>query len=391
MKIKTASLIILIILVSFGIGFFTNQFFTSGNSELISPFVSLQENTSFPLLTYSIPNLRNREYFTSKIKLEKLISEEELYSSYVFSYTTLGKKMTGQINIPDKFTTSPTQKHSAIIMIRGYVPKEIYKTGMGTQSAAGVLANNGYITIEPDFFGFGESDPEPTDTWQARFEKPIIIIELLKSLELNGVPTAVVETKEAPTNLISSNLKIDDLGIWAHSNGGQIALTTLQVLDETIPTTLWAPVTTPFPYSILYFSDELEDEGKEQRKWISMFEEKYNVFDFSVTQHLDLLQGPIQIQHGDADDSALIYWSEEFVKKIELENSRRSEILENYNSVGENASSNELSQITDSAEPSTASAIIDLTFYKYENTDHNMVPNWNKVIARDIQFFNKYL
>ncbi|NCO12408.1 MAG: hypothetical protein COZ34_02885 [Candidatus Pacebacteria bacterium CG_4_10_14_3_um_filter_34_15] len=391
MKIKTASLIILIILVSFGIGFFTNQFFTSGNSELISPFVSLQENTSFPLLTYSIPNLRNREYFTSKIKLEKLISEEELYSSYVFSYTTLGKKMTGQINIPDKFTTSPTQKHSAIIMIRGYVPKEIYKTGMGTQSAAGVLANNGYITIAPDFFGFGESDPEPTDTWQARFEKPIIIIELLKSLELNGVPTAVVETKEAPTNLISSNLKIDDLGIWAHSNGGQIALTTLQVLDETIPTTLWAPVTTPFPYSILYFSDELEDEGKEQRKWISMFEEKYNVFDFSVTQHLDLLQGPIQIQHGDADDSALIYWSEEFVKKIELENSRRSEILENYNSVGENASSNELSQITDSAEPSTASAIIDLTFYKYENTDHNMVPNWNKVIARDIQFFNKYL
>jgi len=391
MKIKTASLIILIILVSFGIGFFTNQFFTSGNSELISPFVSLQENTSFPLLTYSIPNLRNREYFTSKIKLEKLISEEELYSSYVFSYTTLGKKMTGQINIPDKFTTSPTQKHSAIIMIRGYVPKEIYKTGMGTQSAAGVLANNGYITIAPDFFGFGESDPEPTDTWQARFEKPIIIIELLKSLELNGVPTAVVETKEAPTNLISSNLKIDDLGIWAHSNGGQIALTTLQVLDETIPTTLWAPVTTPFPYSILYFSDELEDEGKEQRKWISMFEEKYNVFDFSVTQHLNLLQGPIQIQHGDADDSALIYWSEEFVKKIELENSRRSEILENYNSVGENASSNELSQITDSAEPSTASAIIDLTFYKYENTDHNMVPNWNKVIARDIQFFNKYL
>jgi len=122
-----------------------------------------------------------------------------------------------------------------------------------------------------------------------------------------------------------------------------------------------------------------------------MFEEKYNVFDFSVTQHLNLLQGPIQIQHGDADDSALIYWSEEFVKKIELENSRRSEILENYNSVGENASSNELSQITDSAEPSTASAIIDLTFYKYENTDHNMVPNWNKVIARDIQFFNKYL
>ncbi|MBU0974275.1 hypothetical protein KKD03_01075 [Patescibacteria group bacterium] len=379
MKIKTGLLISLIILVTFVTGFYTNQFFTSRNSELISPFVSLQENTSFPLLTYSIPNLRTKEYIPSKIKLEKLISEEELYASYIFSYTTLGKKMTGQINIPDKITASPIQKHSAIIMIRGYVPEEIYKTGVGTQSASAVFANNGYITIALDFFGFGESDPEPTDTWQARFEKPIIIIELLKSLELNGIPTAIVETKEKPTNL-SSNLKIDNVGIWAHSNGGQIALTTLEILDESIPTTLWAPVTVSFPYSILYFSDELEDEGKEQREWIAMFEEKYDVFDFSLTQHLDLLQGPIQIQHGDADDAALIYWSEEFAKKIEHENSRRTEFQENYDSIA-----------TDSAKTSINNSIIDLTFHKYKNTNHNMVPNWNTVIARDLQFFNKYL
>ncbi len=387
MKIKNVLFIVLIILVTFVAGFFASQFLISGNSELISPFVSLQENISFPLLAYSIPNLQNREYIPSKIKLEKLISEEELYNSYIFSYTTIGKKMTGQINIPDNITLSPIQKHSAIIMIRGYVPEEIYKTGMGTQSAAAVLANNGYITVAPDFFGFGESDPEPSDTWQARFEKPIIIIELLKSLQLNGIPADIAESvppgiaekNNKPKNQ-SSNLKIDSIGIWAHSNGGQIALTTLEVLNKSIPTTLWAPVTAPFPYSILYFSDELEDEGKEQRKWIAMFEEKYDVFDFSLTKHLDLLQGPIQVQHGDADDAALIYWSEEFAKKIELENSRRTEILESIDL-----------EATNSAKSSTGSATIDLTFHKYENTNHNMVPNWNKVIARDIQFFDKFL
>ncbi len=365
MKVKLA--IALTILLSATAGYFGNELISASKVDLVNPFVSTQETDSFPLLTYSISNLRIREYKPSNIVLEKLIAEEELYSSYIFSYTTLGKKMTGQINIPDKITSSPIQKHSAIVMIRGYVPKEIYETGIGTESAASVLANKGYITLSPDFFGYGESDPETTDTWQNRFEKPIAIIELIKSLELIGLP---------------DEIKIDNVGIWAHSNGGQIALTTLEILDQKIPTTLWAPVTAPFPYSVLYFSDELEDEGKEQRKWISLFEEKYDVFDFSLTQHLDLLQGPIQVHHGDADDAALVYWSEEFIKKIELENSRRTEILESYNSISGATSATESGQNLDK---------IDITFYKYENTNHNMVPNWNTVINRDVQFFDKYL
>ncbi|MCB9812988.1 MAG: hypothetical protein H6772_01145 [Pseudomonadales bacterium] len=371
---------LLIVSVSCTTGFFISQYFFSENSELISPFVSLQENISYPLLTYSINNLRTRTYLPSNIKIEKLISKEDKFDSYLFSYITQGKRMTGQLNIPDIITASPLQKHSVIIMIRGYVPEEIYTTGVGTKSAAAELANNGFITIAPDFFGYGESDPEPNDSWQTRFEKPILIIELIKSLEQNGIPRDLSE------NTISNdqNLKVDNIGIWAHSNGGQIALETLEILDQKIPTTLWAPVTAPFPYSVLYFGDELEDEGKEQRKWISMFEEKYDAFDFSLTKHLNFLQGPIQIQHGDADDAALIYWSQEFINKINLENKRREKLSLELESIKNSSSSTKKKSMQNLEE-------IEISLQKYPDTNHNMIPSWNKAIAKDIQFFNKYL
>lgn len=375
-------IIIFFISISAFAGYFTHDFINKGSSELINPFVSQKESASFPLLTYSIPNLKTRNYQSSEIILEKLISKEEKYDSYQFSYQTMDRKMTGQINIPDSITTSPIQKHQAIIMIRGYVPIEIYKTGMGTENAASVLANNGYITVAPDFFGYGESDLEPEDTWQARFEKPIAIVELIKSLEKNGVP-------EDLDNLtaVTENIKIDDIGIWAHSNGGQIALTTLEIIDENIPTSLWAPVTAPFPYSILYFGDELEDEGKEQRKWLSIFEEKYNSFDFSLTQHLNLLNGPIQIQHGNADDAALIYWSKEFVDKVDKENLRRAEALVELKNLDEVKNNATYSGSTDLSSLEK----IELEFFEYDNTNHNMIPNWDKAISRDVSFFNKHL
>ena len=56
------------------------------------------------------------------------------------------------------------------------------------------------------------------------------------------------------------------IGIWGHSNGGQIALTVLEISQKEYPTVLWAPVSKPFPYSILYYTDEAEDRGKALRK-----------------------------------------------------------------------------------------------------------------------------
>lgn len=376
-KITNSLFFVLLSILLFLSGFYFNQYFYNSESDtqLINPFVSSKIENQKPLLEYSIPQLQKKTYNTSQLKLEKVLSEEPTYTSFLFTYTTLGKTMSGQINIPDKVTANPLQNNQVIILLRGYVSKEIYTTGTGTKNAADAFAAAGYITIAPDFFGFGESSPEPEDPWQARFEKPITVIELIKTIEEKGVP---IDTEKQQTiNTIS------DIGIWAHSNGGQIALTTLEILNKSIPTTLWAPVTAPFPYSVLYFSDELEDEGKAQRKWISLFEDEYDVFDFSLTQHLNSLNGPIQIQHGTADDAALIFWSREFIDKVTVENTRRAQLLEisRTDTATQSASKN----LEKKLEP------IEIELIEHQNANHNMQPSWNIAIQNDLRFFDKHL
>lgn len=393
----------------FTAGYYTNNYYSnvSNFGELLNPFVDSGELIRKPLLAYSIPNLQKRNFDTSSVVLEKITAEEEAYTSLLFSYNTLGRKMTGQINIPTNITANPEQKKKVIILLRGYVPKEIYETGVGTKNAAAVFAQKGYITIAPDFFGFGESDPEPEDSWQERFEKPITVIELINSIEKNGIPLNLESERTKNTNDLDT-ITISAIGMWAHSNGGQIALTVLEILRKPIPTTLWAPVTAPFPYSILYFSDELEDEGKEQRKWISLFEKEYDAFDFSLTKHLDSLTGPIQIQHGTADDAALIFWSQEFATKIETENQRRKTILNQqqkpeqqatieYATTSAREATTSAQQESAENQPSTATSaqsVLDPIIFSlitYPNTNHNMVPSWDKAVQKDLQFFEKWL
>lgn len=335
--------------------------FISETGELMIPTI-IQQEKDLPLKKYALQNLSQIAPAPSLITLTDTLQKTPDYTAYLFQMDIRNKTMSGQVTIPTDTTFAPN--HPIIVMLRGYVAPEDYSTGTGTKNAAAAFAKAGYITVAPDFFGYGQSDPEPSDSWLARFEKPVLVADLLASLQTSGIVLSKQQT------LTSSKL-----GIWAHSNGGQIALSTLIGYGFSYPTTLWAPVTAPFPYSVLFFSDELADEGKSQRKWISMFEEDYNSFDFSLTQHLDTLKGPLQLHHGETDDAALIAWSDEFMVKISSENEKREK-------------AQKTAVATNSATPLPP---IEITYHRYPDTDHNMQPSWNTAIARDITFFKTYL
>ncbi len=336
--------------------------------SFFSPLVD--QKKELPLLQYSIPNLARRTFQASPIKLEQIISEQPDYTTYLFSFTTYQQTMTGALNVPKHLTTQAPVNPPIIIMLRGYVPVETYQSGVGTKNAAAVLAKNGYITLAPDFFGFGASAPEPSDSWEARFIKPINVIELIKSVEEYGVPLSMTAEAKAITS--------SRLGIWAHSNGGQIALTTLEILNRPIPATLWAPVTTPFPYSVMFFSDEVEDEGKEMRKYVSVFERDYDAFDFSLTKHLNLLTGPIQIQQGLADEAIPAVWSDEFVDKLKTENRRRQTELKTVDEATPAATLQQLQPIA-------------ISYSTYPGADHNLKGSWDNAVQQDLKFFQQYL
>src|SRR4030043_2219703 len=182
-KNRTLLVIAIFLLLALGIIFFLPSFYHQDG--FISPLIPLM-GKSRPLEKYSFESLRGREYQGSEIKLEKVIKEEEKYTSWLFSFLSDGQKGTGMANLPKKQGKLP-----AIVMLRGYADDEIYFTGLGTRKSAGVFAENGFFTLVPAFLGFGGSDTSNADILEARFERPITVLNLLASVK--NLPQANTE------------------------------------------------------------------------------------------------------------------------------------------------------------------------------------------------------
>jgi len=304
-------------------------------TNLVSPLAKTQiEKRVYPLIAYSFPTLRHQPAHPSQIVIERLLQQEDSFRAYQFSFITEGKRMTGQLNVPQEAT--PAAGFPVIVMLRGFVDPQIYTTGVGTRNAAAALAQNGFVTIAPDFLGYGESDNEDIDVMAARLVKPKQVVDLLSSL--------------STLTVVNDN----QIGMWGHSNGGQIALSVLEITGRPIPTSLWAPVSVSFPYSILFYTNEAEDQGKALRKVLATFETDYDVFDFSIDRYFDWIAAPILLHHGTADAAAPVSWSRELNAKL-----------------------------TDLDK--------EIEYYEYMGADHNLQPAWNEVVARDITFFELHL
>lgn len=248
---------------------------------LLSPLASEEFARYLRVLDkYSFYRLRSEPPQYSEVVIEKTLQKFPTFTSYLFSFHTHEKKVTGLLNIPND-----NQKHPVIIMVRGYVDKEIYYTGLGTKRSAEALAALGYITVAPDFLGYGGSDGESEDIFEARFEKPRTIIDLIAALST---------IKQADTSRI---------GVWAHSNGGQIMLSVLEITQKKYPTVFWAPVTQAFPDSVLQYIDELPDKGEYIKKKLSIFDEHYQSQDYSIASYWNDIQAPLQFHQGLLDEA----------------------------------------------------------------------------------------
>lgn len=275
---------------------------------------------------------RGKEKPYDKYSFERLVTREDKPSEIevkgnVFYYHSEGRRISGQVNFPEG------EVRGVVVMARGYVEKEGYLTGTGTKNAATYYAKNGYATYAPDFSGYGESDPEDPNALGARLVKPVEILDLIESIKTDK-----------------------PMYLWGHSNGGQIMLTVCEVLGKRNQevgirgATLWAPVSKPFPYNILYYTDEADDRGKWLRAQIAQFEKDYDVFNYSLDRYLDWITLPIQIHQGSADDAVPKKWSDELVASLEEKEK-------------------------------------DVTYYTYSGADHNMRPSWDSVVMRDVAFF----
>ena len=332
-KFKNFFLYLLIPVIFILIGWFLNVAYNLPKSSK-NPIAEVRPT---PLLKYSIENLTATDFKPSEITIGKVVKDYPKFTAYEFSMQfspDLGsslKKTSGLINIPKGSGPYPL-----VVMYRGYVDQKQYVIGMGTQPSATVFANNGYITIAPDFLGYGNSDHEASDVFESRFQSYVTAVDVLKSVSS------------------IKNWDKKNIFIWGHSNGGQIALTTLEITGVTYPTVLWAPVSMPFPGSILFYAYEADDQGKFLVDKLADFNKTYDASKFSLTNYVSQIKAPIQLNQG-TNDVEVPYW------------------------------------ISDTLNKELKDATVSATYIKYPGNDHNMRPNWNGVVENNLQFFKSHI
>ncbi len=340
----TMKKVVVIFLILFVLGMAT-LYFLSLRRGFVSPLGTIIPK-KYPLLDYTYDNLRKTKLPKSQIVLGRVIAETTESLEQTFYYSVPEKPngsshliVSGVLNTPKQPGTYPV-----IVMFRGYMDKEVYKPGDETEPSAKVFVKNGFITLAPDFLGYGESASPSGDAFEERFQTFTTALTLLSSLpNLNkGLEASFSGTVKAD---------LTKIGIWGHSNGGQVALSVLEISSLSYPTVLWAPVSKSFPYSILYYTDEADDQGKALRKVLSSFEKDYDADLFSLTKYLNRIKAPLEIHQGEADQEVPVWWSDVLIKE-----------LKNHD--------------------------LDVKYFTYPGADHNLLPDaWSLAVTRSLEFY----
>lgn len=334
-------LVIYVVVTTAFTGLYLYERLFAGSPSYISPLGSLSEETpDTTLQKYAFPELGKQTFSPAPFALGREVQNTEELTSYIAYIDTPDGKVSGMLNLPK----TQTENRPFIMLLRGFVDRSIYETGIGSQRIGEELAKEGYVTFSPDFLGYAESSPPSMNPMEERFQGYTTALTVLASVgSLNEMLADLPEPVSIDTKKV---------GIWGHSNGGHIALSLLAITGKPMPTVLWAPVSKPFPYSILYYTDEYDDGGKALRKLIADFEQWYDVTQYSTNTFYDKITAPIQIHQGLQDEPVPAAWSQ--------------------------ALHDELTDKDKTVE-----------LFMHQNSDHNLAPDgWQDAAAQTIAFFN---
>ncbi|MCL2720330.1 MAG: alpha/beta hydrolase [Treponema sp.] len=313
---------------------------------ITAQFLSAQERN---FNEFSLVNLQNYPYRTSPLVIQKLAFKNELQYAYDVVYTSMGLTVSARLSIP---VMDLQDIKGIVIMLRGHQRQNGYYTGRGTVNPARTYLQNGWVVIAPDFLGYGSSSPAPAPWEMHQFYSTINAVELYKSLLQ---PVFIFDSSVAAGDRITFPFRFNKIVLWGHSNGGQVALHFLEIIQQPVSTVLWAPVSIAFPENIAHFNRNLQ--------WVRSFRENHAAQDFSLLRHLDKIAPgtAILLEQGTGDTVVPKSWNDALAAAINAENDRRRQ---------------------------TGIGLINLRYEIYNNADHNLNPYRDTILPANVRFWD---
>ena len=281
---------------------------------------------------YTIASLRGRAYPGGKIDVRWMYTATAAYTRYFVAYPSDGLTITGVMCVPRGEGPFPV-----VIMNHGYIPPLEYWSGGDTWWPSEYLAEQGYLTIAPDFRGWGKSDFGPN------FLRTGLVIDALNLISsLPSLPKADPER----------------VGMWGHSMGGGATAKAIVIDPRIKAAVLYAPVSAddwqvwqtwgpwmvdfvPEDPFLLVERNELADAAFLRR--------------MSALPYMDSVTAAVQIHQGMKDDVTPPEWS--------------AAIRDALRQAGKQ-----------------------VEYYTYQGQGHGFVgPDWRLYMERTTSFFDRYL
>lgn len=272
---------------------------------------------------YSFEAMQNYPFKSSEIVLTQVLRETPEYIGYEAYFHTMGRKMSLFVGVP-RGQLEPSK--GAVILLRPFQPHYNYTTGQAVEKIAQAYMLAGYVVIAPDFFGFGLSEDAPmgmANSAETYLMMPINTVELYLTLQRSPL----FLSQRIPSSLRPLlPERFQQIALWGQGDGGYVALHTLALLGEPIPTILWSPVTLDFAHAWSFFRQQYSlIAGRNAQQFVQEFLRFYKVSDYAILNNLHRIAQttPIRLTHGEADARVPLAWSQQFINSVQKENTQR--------------------------------------------------------------------
>lgn len=245
--------------------------------------------TPHPLLGYTIEGLRQRAYPGGAIEVLNVMTATASYTRYYIAYPSDDLTITGLMHVPHGDGPFPV-----VILNHGYIPPSRYVTGSDTWRAADYLANNGYLTLSPDFRGWGGSDEGDN------FFRTGLVIDVLNLI------SSLPSLPQADPNRV---------GMWGHSMGGGVTTKAIAIDPRIKAAVLYGPVSADDTEVLARWGG---GRGAFDQEGDSLIDRSYRLAardpDFlqltSPIHYFDTVTAHVQIHQGAADTTTPPRWAE---------------------------------------------------------------------------------
>src|SRR3989344_7053959 len=331
--------LLIIALVGLGVWFlFTGQsdhaMEFSNESDIADSEVASENRWSeYPI---SLPALMDENFNGNGLILGEVLDDNSAYTRYYITYQSGHLTISGIMNVPKGEGPWPL-----LVLNHGYIDPEIYTNGRGLKREQDYLARRGYVVMHPDYRNHAESDDDPRYELDLRLGYVEDVINAVYAARASGLPF----------------LDASRVGMLGHSMGGGITLNVLAVQPDLVEAAvLFAPVSSDYRDNFEKWTRGGETGRGRAARIIEAYGAPEDNPEFwrevSVRNFFDRMNVPIMNQHGNADESVPLAWS----------------------------------QATHDA---LLSAGKDSQLFVYDGEPHEFINAWPQVMQRTVEFFDK--